>query len=863
MGRLSLIREAKNLETPQERLWLLATDENRMVRASAIDNLTLEPDRRAVLLRAHEGGPLTGSELEWLSTLGHSGKEVAARSVATPDPVLMNLAKQGHLKLIILQGRPVRDASWFLEQAKTDHALLKVMSEDISVGWSVRRQAINLLRFFPPSPANSEEVLSPILPTADGIPSTESPAPVPPVGSAATLRERLLDRKRAYTLTEQEDADVRADPALRRLAARHPSTPVRLLEWLDAQQPYGPAREALLKQLQQGRLDEETVRHFALHRDWELRTALAPNPVLPLPLLDLLARDADSLVRAASAEHPEMPPGTLERLSSDTSVLVREAVAAHPSASPEVLAVLSTDEEWEVQLNVARNPNSDPDTLAALVRSRQVQIREAVAASLLIGHAALSTLAQDPSERVAQVAALRLPGASKESRDAAALSKRRNVKLALVSHHDAPRDVLIALSADRSSAVRALAGLHPQLAYEARQRLREDPDPQVRRVAQAADSTALAAELSALPRFDARVRVALSRNGSTPPAVLDALSDDAQDAVRSMVVLHPATPVSGLSRRLKELELRPLIRQHPHYQGLLKERLQTQELHEAAQPDVAEATLRALLSSDSVAVRAVLARHVRTPPDLQVALAADPEAQVRAALLERAVVTEEIQHLLVGDIAQEVQDALVRLPELAQSVMLELLKRPFVGQSLLSELAEHPNVTPTVVNAFAAHLNVQARVLAARHALVVPATLNRLATDPQLEVRQAVVSHPACPPETLHLLAQRPEHRLAVVHHPSTRADTLEVLVYDAGYARALRLPRTPKVLDLLRTYLLRRASQRSFSDMPLLLAVIHHPHATARAVRSASRLDHPEIATAVLAWRAANIPGTDGERGA
>ena len=851
MGRLALIREARNLETPRERLWLLATDRDRAVRAAAIDNLALELDRRALLLRAHEGKPLASAELEWLSALGQYGKDLAAADIATPDRVLLRLAREGHLKAV-LKGRHIRDAAWFLEQARTDHSLLKVLSEEKAAGWPVRRQARNLLRLLPPPVATGEDILSPPLPASPGLPVPDPAAPPP------TLRERLLNRKAAYLLDPQEDADLRSDPRLRRLAARHPYTPVRLLEWLDTQQPHGPARETLLSQLPKQPLDGETLRHFALHRDWELRAALAPNPALPLPLLELLARDADPLVRAASAEHPELSPTTLDRLAADTSVLVREAVAAHPSTPPEALDRLSGDEEWEVGLNVARNPSSDPETLTRLAHSTHAGLRETVAAHLLTGPDMLHELARDPNERVAQVARLRLPEASEESRESAASSKRRNVKLALATRPDASSALLLTLSGDRSSAVRALAGLHPGLEYGARQRLQGDSDPQVRRVAWAADSTASEAELSALPRFDTRVRVALSRNGSTPPAVLDLLSDDPQETVRSMVVVHPATPVSGLSRRLPELELRPLIRQHPRYQGALREQLHEQELHEAAQPDVAEDTLRALATSDSVDVRAVLARHARTPLDLQLTLTADPDPRVRAALLERAVVAEELQQRLVGDAAWEVQEALVQLPELAEGVMLALLKQPYVGLGLLEQLAGHPGITPAVVEAFAAHLTAQARTLAARHPLVSPAALTRLAGDLQEEVRQAVAAHPHCPPATLHRLAQRPEHRLAVVLHPSTRADTLESLAYDAGYARALRLPRTPKVFDLLRTYLLHRASQRAFPQMALLLGIIRHPHASARAIRYAGRLNHPEVAAAVLAVRASRTASTE-----
>ena len=865
MGRRALLKEARGAQTTPERLQILATDADRSVRNAALKNPGLP--NRAVLLRAHLGEALASSELEWLSNLGAYGQEVAAKNIATPDRVLLELARKGYLKAA-LKGRHIRNAAWFLEQARSDLPLMKALSEEAGVGWAVRRQARNLLKFMPPQENTAPENTAPenvtqgesVQPVVPDLPPVAGAAPLADLPALLPLRARLLDRKHAYTLTDQEAQELRSTPALRRLAARHPETPARLLEWLDSEQPYGPARETLLAQLAVARLAEETLRHFALHRDWELRAAVAPNPFLSVPLLVLLSRDADTLVRAASAEHPDLPPAMLGHLVEDTSVLVREAVAAHPSTQPETLTRLAQDEEWEVRLNVSRHPGCDPETLALLARAPEVPIREAVAANLMVGRETLAELARDPNDRVASVARLRLPDVSRETRAAAASSKRRNVKLALAAQGDTPGEVLLALSTDRSGAVRALAGLHPQLAYQARQRLREDPDPQVRRVARAADSTASGDELSALPRLDTRVKVALSRNGATPPGVLDLLSDDPQDVVRSLVVLHPATPVTGLIRRLPELELRPLIRQHPRYQGALRTQMHEQELHEAAQADASEETLRALMSSDSVEVRSVLARHTRTPPELQMVLAADPDPRVRAALLERGVVAAEIQMILVTDPAREVRSALIRLPELEERIMTALLSQPNLDLTVLQALAAHPDITPVVLDAFAAHPTLQARSIAAQHPRLSEFSLNRLAADPQEEIRHLIAVHPACPPEALHLLAQRAEHRQAVVLHPSTRGSTLEALAYDAGYARAVRLPTTPRVVGVFRTYLLHRVSQRAFPHMTLLLGIIHHPNATVRAVRFAGRLNHTEVAAAVLAWRAAQQTGPGGE---
>lgn len=140
-------------------------------------------------------------------------------------------------------------------------------------------------------------------------------------------------------------------------------------------------------------------------------------------------------------------------------------------------------------------------------------------------------------------------------------------------------------------------------------------------------------------------------------------------------------------------------------------------------------------------------------------------------------------------------------------------------------------------------------------------SLSRLTADQEGGVRQLISAHLALLPKALHRLAHRAENRQAVVLYPFTSDGILEALAYNAGDARTVHLPSTPRIVDLLRAHnLFCRASQRAFPQMSLLRGVIRHPNATSRAILFMSRLNCPDVASAVLAWRASRLSGSVGE---
>ncbi|GGL18886.1 hypothetical protein [Deinococcus radiotolerans] len=789
MTSLTPLQEAASPDTTPERLILLATGADAAVRDAARANARC-PSSLLELVRMAETKPhsLLGVHLEMLAQLGSHAQAIAA-------------------------AHPKRTA--------------RVLS------------VINGHR--PPEP-----------PTPEGAPPFDRTVagPAAPVAGAVhadDLRQKLKDRRAPLTLDPDEHALIRSDRRLQRLAARHPQLPVDLLVWIDARQPYGQARETLLTRLAEHPLEPELLAQVALNGDWEERAAVARNAFLPDAARSALCGDEDWWVRAAAAENPAATPADLTHLAQDTEhVTIREHVAAHPHAPGDVLLRLAQDGDPAVRLQAARNPSTPPEALDALAQDPRFTVREAVAAHALCPGDVLRALAADPNERVQYVAQLRLRPLNDAAVGEALATRRRHVKLALSVSGTTPATAIGQLARDRNPQVRAQVALHPHLSDSALSALAQDPAMTVRLVARAADGNTAADQLAFLPRFDARVRQALSRNHSAPAPVLDDLSEDPLLDVRLNVVLNPAAPGEALKRRLAEQPLRPDLRRHPRYEHELRDTLQAMELREAERPDATPEALHELSHSDGPRVRTRVAGHSHTGQETLLTLARDPELTVREAVVQRR---EElplpVQRALATDLQWDIRVLLVKRKDLDPAAMLDLLLRPDEDEALLEDVARHPRVNEEVLTALARHANSGARRAAAQHQLTPPALLYQLAYDPQAHVQRSLLKNRACPPQVLILLSRQATMRLDIVHHVNTNEVVLEHLAYDAAYDRYLRAERWLKLtpfkeaalVQRWRAWMLARASAGALEHSNVLPAVIEHPRATERAVAFARRL--------------------------
>lgn len=677
-------------------------------------------------------------------------------------------------------------------------------------------------------------------------------APVPAAEPGPpSLRDRLRRRAADPDLSDEDRALIHQDRRLQSLAARHPLLPVDLLVQLDELKPYGQARETLLERLGRHPLDPEILLWFAWKGSWEERAAVARNPALPGAARDALCRDEDWWVRAAAAENPAATPADLTELAQDDEhVTIREHVAAHPHTPGDVLARLAADGESEVRVQVARNPSAPPEALEWLAADHRFGIREAVAAHALCPPHVLDQLAGDPNDRVSFVARLRRRPPTDAAVAAALATRRRHVKLALGTVQEVSEAVVAQLARDRNPQVRAQVALHPKLPSGTRRALTQDPVGSVRAVARAADDSTPPDQLAFLPRFDARVRQALSRNRQAPAPVLDDLSEDPLLDVRLNVVLNPASPGSALQRRLGEQPLRPDLRRHPRYEQDLRDRLQHMEYEEAGAQDAAPEALHLLSQSDSPKVRRRVAGRPQTGEDTLLGLAADPDAQIRLVLTRRDALPAGVQLALAADSSAEIREALVQRDDLTVPAMLHLVERAGEDEAILVALAQHQNVTPAVLTALARHPVAGARQAAAKHRETPTTLLMALADDLQGHVRRALLKNEHCPPEVLLKLVGDPDLRLLLVSHPQVTAAVLEALTYDAGYARLMRTLRWLDPLPLADAEPVRRwrrwaraqASSRARGHLNVFIAVIDHERATPRAVLFARRLNHVEI---------------------
>ncbi|PTA68594.1 hypothetical protein [Deinococcus arcticus] len=840
MNRAGLLLEAQQPETSPERLLWLATEKDREVRRLARANPRFPAAHRAALdLADSVPGLLDPLQLNLLARLGPWAARIAARHDQTTDDTLVELVLAGYAQQVLLF-QPKRRTPWLLEQARHRPALLTFLCEGRRVPWPLRHAA-QRLRQSGVSGAHAAPA-----------PSGEEQDPV------ARLRATLLDRTTGPFLSAEDIALIQGNRRLQSLAARHPFFPLALLQWLDGQQPDGQARETILRQLEHLALASKLLTGYAEHGTWEERAAVARNPHLPGDSLDRLTRDEDWWVRAASAENPNATPEALERLAGDPEhVTVRECVAAHPHTPGPVLVVLAQDGEPTVRAAVARNPSTPPEALDRLSCDTKFGTREAVAAHALTSPDTLQVLAQDANERVRLVARTRSGALNEAQVQAALATRRRNVKLALGLTPAPPPSLLVTLAHDRHPRVRAQTAWNPHLPTELLKTLTADPELEVRRVASALNPDTPADQLAFLPRYDARVRQALSRNLSAPAPVLEELSDDALLDVRLGVVLNVSAPGGALERRLPEQPLRPDIRRHPRYAGRVQRKLHELELHEAEQPDASPDSLQALSQSDAVKVRRAVAIHAHSSTETLLGLAADDNEKIRLAVVSReAELAVSVQQLLAADRSEDVRLRLVRRLDLHLDVLLMIARNIDEGETVLTEVAQHPAVTPDALGMLAVHRFWRVRQIVARHPATPLPTLLALAQDPQEEVLKGILRNPMCTPAVMHRMVHQPKMRLELAHHSLADHTVLEALAFDGQYERFLRVhswtkrlpPRisSAPLLDRWRAWSRQQASRRAAKDLHVLIAVIEHPAASPKAVQFARRLDHVEIHAAV-----------------
>jgi predicted DNA-binding WGR domain protein/pentose-5-phosphate-3-epimerase len=423
--------------------------------------------------------------------------------------------------------------------------------------------------------------------------------------TSTELRMKLLN-----SLAASEDEHVR------RMVAENTNTPAEL-------------RVALLQKLARGG-------YLRLSDFVEI-------PELPVSVWETLAKKKDVGDRCSVATNPNTPVAVLKALANDKEGHVRDSVATNPNTSVAVLAALAKDKREWGRLAVAKNPQTPPALRTALL--------EALAKST--DSWILPSVARNPHTPVAVLEAL---------------AKDEGVRSSVAANPHTPVAVLEALAKDQKKFVRGSVAANPNTPVAMLQRLSKDKDSSVR-CSVAANPTTPPDVRSAILRALANdksedVRSLVAKNPDVPGELLEKFADDESVEILGLVVKNPRTPphvlhrvVDSLVARLEQVNSSPLSTpkmakllakassekkravaennflffsgKDPNKTVLSKSPLGT-VLALCSDRAVAPARLARVVGSTEWLIRAAVARHCGTPPNMLKKLAADTHPLVRA-----------------------------------------------------------------------------------------------------------------------------------------------------------------------------------------------------------------------------------------
>ncbi len=284
------------------------------------------------------------------------------------------------------------------------------------------------------------------------------------------------------------------------------------------------------------RVDAATLDRIAGADELPDHAALAfakhPNST-PALLLRLVAHPRAD-VRSALASHPALPPEAARALMKDSSAVVRLVIVKRGDLPHEQRALLKHDEDSGVRaVAIAGDPSATPEELATVPEHVRMDTRSLVART-----------SQDPM-LLATFAA----------------DHAQSVRITVGLNEHTPRETLEQLSRDPDGYVRGAVAGNPAAGSEILGRLAVDEVHQIRQAAasslgklrracgDAAKDTEIPPEIEeVLVDPMAPPRRELARQKDLGRAVLEALSDDADTKVRSLVVRSKSTPADLIDR---------------------------------------------------------------------------------------------------------------------------------------------------------------------------------------------------------------------------------------------------------------------------------------------------------------------------
>lgn len=363
------------------------------------------------------------------------------------------------------------------------------------------------------------------------------------------------------------------------------------------------------------------------------------------------------------AEDPRTPPRRLhEVVNLSRGDEVRLAVAVHPNAPPALLGMLA---RWHPEA-VLRNPAlplvllEDPGWADKLLPETALTMLRAEGAPLFL----LSAFAGRPGP-VGQAARLHIglagecgedwEGEAREALwEAAGLPEKEGPFPARLLSLDLIAAWLLApLAAHGDAAVRRAVARRPKTPQDLLALLRRAGSTSDLGGAAPADPALPATDLAWLARGGRWAKLLAARHPNTPPAALEALGREDDEALSRHLVRNPAAPAA--LRESLAVSLGPVFRRAS-----------------ARDPETPPGALARLAADDIRDVRWMAARNPHTPPDALAALAEDADARVRQGVGRNAAAPPALLAALAGDPVRWVRLAAARHPDTPPAALADL-----------------------------------------------------------------------------------------------------------------------------------------------------------------------------------------------
>ena len=259
----------------------------------------------------------------------------------------------------------------------------------------------------------------------------------------------------------------------------------------------------------------------------------------------------------------------LRDLAQHKEVRVRQAVARHPRTPDEVLLQLLQDKKLEVRYSLIKRTHMSSTLLAHLVASSDPYLRQAVVRHSQLEEHIIEKLTQDTDVIVRAAVAAR-HGLSEQSYNQLALDKYDQVRIALARNVKTPQHILLSLAGDREGVVRQAAAQNPTLPEEAFFHLAEDPDDDI--------------------------LAKLAGNAQLPRTLFARFVEHPEIRVRKKLAANPRIPLELLDQLWHDLDL---------WEGIAE--------GIAKNPNATPEMLTTIAASGNVRLKAICARHKRTP----------------------------------------------------------------------------------------------------------------------------------------------------------------------------------------------------------------------------------------------------------